>query len=194
MSSLLESWLNEDSVLNDVTTHLIGSNKNAKFIVTGGPGVLSGLSIANHLMSEEDLTCNFLKSDGEIISCNENVAYISGDFNFILSRERLFLNLLSHLSGISTLTREIVDIVNSKNPNTFKLTNVISISGAVFPYNSRGKSYASINTVPEKYLDFYCSEALDTKSCNLLKSQLLKCKKADSRIKLNSDLTASDKN
>ena len=95
ISSLLESWLNEDSASNDVTTHLIGSNKNAKFIVTGGPGVLSGISIANHLMSKADLTCNFLKSDGEIISSNENIAYISGDFNFILSRERLFLNLLS---------------------------------------------------------------------------------------------------
>ena len=132
ISSLLESWLNEDSVSNDVTTHLIGSNKNAKFIVTGGPGVLSGISIANHLMSEADLTCNFLKSDGEIISSNENVAYISGDFNFILSRERLFLNLLSHLSGISTLTREIVDIVNSKNPNTTVLATRKTTPGLRF--------------------------------------------------------------
>ena len=118
ISPLLDLWLNEDSALNDITTHLIGSKKNTEFIVTGGPGVLSGISIANHLMSEADLTCNFLKSDGEGVSSNEKVAYISGDFNLILSRERLFLNLLSHLSGISTLTREIVDMVNSKNPNT----------------------------------------------------------------------------
>ena len=98
ISPLLDLWLNEDSALNDITTHLIGSKKNTELIVTGGPGVLSGISIANHLMSEADLTCNFLKSDGEDVSSNEKVAYISGDFNLILSRERLFLNLLSHRS------------------------------------------------------------------------------------------------
>lgn len=118
VSSLLDSWLDEDSALQDITTQVIDSKKDAEFIVTGGPGILSGSVITNHLMSKTGLLCKFLKSDGDIISKNDTIALISGDFNLILSRERLFLNLLSHLSGISTLTRQIVDLVISINPNT----------------------------------------------------------------------------
>ena len=115
ITSLLELWLNEDSGLKDITTNLIDSKKDTEFIVTGGPGVLSGSIPASRLMSEAGLTCTFFKSDGDIISSGEKIASISGNSNLILSRERLFLNLLSHLSGISSLTREIVDIINSKN-------------------------------------------------------------------------------
>ena len=42
VSSLLDSWLDEDSALQDITTQVIDSKKDAEFIVTGGPGILSG--------------------------------------------------------------------------------------------------------------------------------------------------------
>ncbi|OIR20252.1 MAG: nicotinate-nucleotide diphosphorylase (carboxylating) [Marine Group III euryarchaeote CG-Bathy1] len=132
VSSLLDSWIDEDSALKDVTTQLIDSKKNAEFIVTGGPGVLSGSIITTHLMSKVGLICKFLKSDGDSISNNETIALISGEFNLILSRERLFLNLLSHLSGISTLTKEIVDIVNSTNSNTTVLATRKTTPGLRF--------------------------------------------------------------
>ena len=116
--SSLESWLAEDLGSGDITSNIIESNQDSEFVVTGDSGILSGSIPASRLMSEAGLNCIFLKSDGNTISSNEKIASILGDFNLILSRERLFLNILSHLSGISTLTREIVDIVNAKNPNT----------------------------------------------------------------------------
>ena len=83
-------------------------------------------------MSKTGLLCNFLKSDGDVISKNDTIALISGDFNLILSRERLFLNLLSHLSGISTLTRQLVDLVISINPNTTVLATRKTTPGLRF--------------------------------------------------------------
>jgi nicotinate-nucleotide pyrophosphorylase (carboxylating) len=53
-----------------------------------------------------------LKSDGMSISPNENIIEINGKAKDILKAERTALNLLMRMSGISTLTKQFVDIVH----------------------------------------------------------------------------------
>lgn len=77
-------------------------------------GVLAGLKGAELAFTLLDKSVRFLprKSDGEQIVAGNVLAVVEGGAGTVLAGERTALNLLSHLSGIATATREIVDAVN----------------------------------------------------------------------------------
>jgi nicotinate-nucleotide pyrophosphorylase (carboxylating) len=58
--------------------------------------------------------CNskYIKTDGMSISSKEKIMEINGKAKDILKAERIALNLLMRMSGIATLTKKFVDIVN----------------------------------------------------------------------------------
>jgi nicotinate-nucleotide pyrophosphorylase (carboxylating) len=49
-------------------------------------------------------------SDGEVVSSGDVVAEVEGNAQAILAAERSALNILAHLSGIATTTREFVEM------------------------------------------------------------------------------------
>jgi len=51
-------------------------------------------------------------TDGEIVDADTELASVAGPARSILAGERVALNLLGHLSGIATATRELVDLVD----------------------------------------------------------------------------------
>lgn len=77
-------------------------------------GVLAGLKGAELAFTLLDKSVRFLpqKNDGEQIVAGDVLAVVEGGAGTILAGERTALNLLSHLSGIATTTREIVDAVH----------------------------------------------------------------------------------
>lgn len=80
-------------------------------------GVLAGLQGAKLAFTLLDKSVRFLpqKNDGEQIIAGDVLAVVEGGAGAVLAGERTALNLLSHLSGIATATREIVDAVDGTN-------------------------------------------------------------------------------
>jgi nicotinate-nucleotide pyrophosphorylase (carboxylating) len=80
-------------------------------LVPRAPGVLAGLVIAETVFGlvSEDLTVEPLAADGDRARPGASVLRVTGPVAPILTAERTALNLLCHLSGIATLTRQWAD-------------------------------------------------------------------------------------
>jgi nicotinate-nucleotide pyrophosphorylase (carboxylating) len=97
------------------TTATIGATAVASAdLVPRVDGVVAGLPVAAYvfeLASQGRLRVEFGTADGARVTAGEVLATISGPVRDLLTAERTALNLLGHLSGIATLTREWVDAV-----------------------------------------------------------------------------------
>jgi len=76
-------------------------------------GVVAGMSAVRLAFNLLDSQIGFtaLKDDGSRIAPRDILAEVEGSAETILGGERTALNLLSHLSGIATATRQVVDAV-----------------------------------------------------------------------------------
>jgi nicotinate-nucleotide pyrophosphorylase (carboxylating) len=74
-------------------------------------GVISGLAAARVALAEMDPQVAFspLANDGDAVVPGQQVATIEGAARSLLTCERILLNLVGRLSGVSTLTRQYVD-------------------------------------------------------------------------------------
>jgi nicotinate-nucleotide pyrophosphorylase (carboxylating) len=79
------------------------------------PGVLAGLPVAGYVFAvvgQGRLHCQPQVADGSLVAAGETVLVVTGPVRDLLTAERTALNLLTHLSGIATLTRRWVDAVS----------------------------------------------------------------------------------
>jgi nicotinate-nucleotide pyrophosphorylase (carboxylating) len=77
-------------------------------------GVVAGLPVAAAVLdfvSGGDISIEFRVEDGASVPAGEVLLTVSGRTRDLLTAERSTLNLLSHLSGVATLTRAWVDAV-----------------------------------------------------------------------------------
>ena len=102
----------------DITTHLIKNNKkiNAK-IISNEDCIIGGLNFAKEAFKYSDKKIRFKPKtkDGKKTKKGKVVAIINGKAKAILKSERVALNFLSLISGVSTTTRKFVDKVKGKN-------------------------------------------------------------------------------
>ena len=102
--------LKEDIGIGDITSRLIApKGKKAKaYIILKEKGVIAGIDAAKEIFKIIDKNIKFraLCRDGDVLGMSEKLAIIEGDCRVILACERTALNLLSHLSGIATLTQK----------------------------------------------------------------------------------------
>ena len=114
LDSLLQSWLVEDIGRGDRTTSALFPTQSiqstAKWIVKES-GVIAGLPIAARVFYLLDSNVNFMPQvlEGEWCEKGKIIAEISGNFDALLTGERVALNLAMRLSGIATFTRKYVD-------------------------------------------------------------------------------------
>ncbi len=111
----IDSWLREDLGDGDITTHLtIDPDRlgTATFYAKES-GVLCGVEVATEVFKflDQDLGVHFAMKDGDNLSKGQSFGTLSGSLCKILEGERVALNLLRHLSGVSTATRNFVDAV-----------------------------------------------------------------------------------
>jgi nicotinate-nucleotide pyrophosphorylase (carboxylating) len=104
--------LEEDlTPLGDITSGLLplGVIRNADFVMRT-PGVLAGVACATETFAQVDdtVTVDWSADDGDDVDAKQVVAHVSGPLASILTAERTALNFLGHLSGIATLTHELV--------------------------------------------------------------------------------------
>lgn len=74
-------------------------------------GILAGVELAKHIFKAVDkkLTVKTLLNDGDPIKYGDVAFYVNGPDRSILTAERLVLNCMQRMSGIATITNEIVE-------------------------------------------------------------------------------------
>lgn len=109
---IIQTAMDEDYVHDDVTTkYLIDKNQHSQaYIISREDAVICGNDIVQKIFKRFDPSVKFFSycKDGSKIKKNEPVVFIEGPTRCLLSCERVALNFLGHLSGISTLTAEFV--------------------------------------------------------------------------------------
>ncbi|MBN2242484.1 MAG: carboxylating nicotinate-nucleotide diphosphorylase [Acidobacteria bacterium] len=99
----------------DITTDAIvcAGDRAAAKIIARGPGRIAGTDVARSafLRLDSGILFDVVTRDGQDVEAGETIAVVRGGAGPILSGERTALNFLSHLCGIATATRAIVEIV-----------------------------------------------------------------------------------
>ena len=110
--------LNEDLYPSgDITTSLIKKNANKKAkLITNQNGIIGGLKflIQTFKLIDNKIKIKIKKKEGSKIKKGDLIATIEGNIKNILIGERVALNFLSHISGITTKTNQFVKKVKKK--------------------------------------------------------------------------------
>ena len=110
--------LNEDLFPSgDITSNLLRNNFNKKIkLISNQNGIIAGLEFAKQTFNLIDKKIKFKikKKEGSPIKRGNVIATIEGNIKNILTGERVALNFLSHISGISTTTNKFVKKVGKK--------------------------------------------------------------------------------
>ncbi|GME86736.1 hypothetical protein B5S28_g2809 [[Candida] boidinii] len=104
----ITAWLQEDIPSFDYGGYVVGDNVNQATLYMKSDGVLSGVPFANEVYNQCNLKVEWLIEEGDFLqpSLTTNgkieIAKVEGKVKDILVAERLSLNILCRLSGIST--------------------------------------------------------------------------------------------
>jgi nicotinate-nucleotide pyrophosphorylase (carboxylating) len=112
---VIRQALDEDGADYDITTlSTVPKEQLAQAnIIARQEGVVAGLAVATatFYQLDERIVIDQLVEDGEHVHPDQVLARLSGPAGSILSAERVALNFLGHLSGISTITARCVQAV-----------------------------------------------------------------------------------
>ncbi|MEN0660964.1 carboxylating nicotinate-nucleotide diphosphorylase [Caldifermentibacillus hisashii] len=115
LKHMLETFLLEDLGDGDLTSDAIFpvEQRGRGVFLAKEVGVISGLQVIEavyHLLDPKmEITRYF--ADGETVTPGDVVAEVIGPVRYILTGERLVLNLLQRMSGIATMTRRCVEVL-----------------------------------------------------------------------------------
>jgi len=114
---IVKSSLKEDIKKQDITTSLVVPKDllGSAVVVSHEKGILCGLDIAREVFRQVDESLSFhsFKKEGSAFAKGKKLLKVSGRMCSIITAERVALNFLSLLSGISTTTRMFVDKISS---------------------------------------------------------------------------------
>ncbi len=114
--TFLKNALDEDLGCDDHTSKSYFKNKtkNSFKLTTKSNCVISGIRLSEILINEfrSNLSMKKFFYDGELVKKGEKVLEIKGPTYSILSIERLILNIMQRMSGISTLTSNLSKLIS----------------------------------------------------------------------------------
>ena len=114
----LKKFLIEDNSFIDVSSKVIPKESvSSATIIAKSDGYLSGLEELGILYQLLKVNVTSNKEDGDQIYKGDIVAKIDGESRNILLGERVGLNLMSHMSAITTTTRKFVKIIDDSGKN-----------------------------------------------------------------------------
>ncbi|MCD6503579.1 MAG: carboxylating.nicotinate-nucleotide diphosphorylase [Thermoplasmata archaeon] len=114
----LLKFIEEDAPYGDVTSAvIIPDNCDVKAeIISKSEGILAGVLEAKTLFEHFGIRYKIIKDDGEKIKLGDIIMTLEGAAKDILLLERTVLNIMGRMSGIATMTRELVERVRKINP------------------------------------------------------------------------------
>lgn len=109
---IIETAIREDIGMGDLTSDSIFDNgQHSKGAFTAkADGVISGLEslqLAYNFLGD-GVNVHLHKKDGDSVSSKDVIATVEGPTKYLLTAERVILNLVQHLSGIATSTSKVV--------------------------------------------------------------------------------------
>ena len=115
LKRLIKNALQEDIGSGDITSQIIipKDKKVSAILLLKEEAVICGLDIAREVFRTVDGSIKFQarSKDANSEKAGKIMARIQGNARAILKAERTALNLLSHLSGVASITRKFVDAV-----------------------------------------------------------------------------------
>ena len=113
VSSLIRSWLEEDTPNFDFGTFVVGQRHQRAQLLIKSPGVIAGIPFFNAIFHQLDCRVEWSHGlvEGDYFDCKSpvQIAEVKGACKNILTGERIALNCLCRASGIATVTRTFID-------------------------------------------------------------------------------------
>jgi nicotinate-nucleotide pyrophosphorylase (carboxylating) len=108
----IDSYLKEDRAMYDMTTRFTVPKtvRCSATIEAESECVFVGEQVIQYIFEKCNLEMKV--KDGDIVLKGGVIADLEGKAVYILSRERVMLNIIQRLSGIATMTRKYVEIAN----------------------------------------------------------------------------------
>lgn len=117
MDKIIKYMLEEDKGFGDLTSDaLIGDVIVNGEIISKDKGIVAGIDIIETLFNEYGIKTIKFFNNGDKIVPGDVLLKLSGDGKKILYLERTALNLFMRMSGVATLTNNIVNKVKKVNP------------------------------------------------------------------------------
>lgn len=114
----LKEYLEEDCNFIDISALCIPKDTNISAkIVAKSEGFISGLEELGILYDILKVTINFFKKDGDAFKNGDIIAELRGYARAILMGERVGLNLLIHMSSITSTVKKYVKIIKDSGKN-----------------------------------------------------------------------------
>ncbi|MFX1409344.1 MAG: carboxylating nicotinate-nucleotide diphosphorylase [Promethearchaeota archaeon] len=114
----IKEFLREDCSYLDVSSKFISEEAqgSAKIIVKS-EGYVSGLEELKILYDLSNVSTNFLKKDGDGVNKGDVIVELKGKTKDILFGERVGLNLITHMSSITTTVKCFVKLIKNSGKN-----------------------------------------------------------------------------
>ena len=114
VSKKLEVFLKEDLPAGDITTeNVVLTDTEEVFAIKSREAmVFCGNPIIENIFSPNVKT-KIIAKDGQKLICGETIAILSGSNSEILTKERLLLNMIQRMSGVSSMTTKYVQKLNN---------------------------------------------------------------------------------
>ena len=119
ISRIIDDWIEEDIGRGDLTSYAITKKIGKAHWIAKEEGIFCGIGIIKTIFEkiDENIEYKFLINDGEKFLKDQKLLELYGPTRSLLASERLSLNICMHLSGISTHTKNIVDVLKGTNIN-----------------------------------------------------------------------------
>ena len=106
----LKHFINEDCRFKDVSSDFIPKRaQSSAKIIAKSEGYIAGLEELNIIYKILGIGAKFMKNDGDSFKLGDVIVSINGNTRQILLGERVGLNLVMHMSGITTTTKKFVE-------------------------------------------------------------------------------------
>lgn len=114
----IDRFLDEDlGNEGDITSDSLFFNENAKgHIISKENCIIAGLDEIKDVFDKTGAKTEFKVNNGDFVKKGTIVAIVNGSARSILKGERLAINIIGRMSGISTETKKLVEICKSINP------------------------------------------------------------------------------
>jgi nicotinate-nucleotide pyrophosphorylase (carboxylating) len=114
----LKAFIEEDCNFADVSSSVIPENaESTAKIIAKSEGYISGLEELNILFSLLHVSLVLNKSDGQQFKEGDIIADLRGKTKDILLGERVGLNMITHMSAITSTTKKFVEIIADSGKN-----------------------------------------------------------------------------
>ena len=116
LQKYLHFWLDEDIPYWDVSSIVVPSSLVEARVIAKQKGIVAGINFAPDYWEFFSVECHPLIKDGTLVTPQQELCRLKGKLTDILQGERIFLNLIGRMSGIATLTRQVVETVKKIDP------------------------------------------------------------------------------